>query len=127
MYGVERVGLASGLKSFGTTNWYTEGAKFIMQKQHPDGSWSRRRGDAGDGDGVCVVISGAGAEPGGVQQAAIQRAVECAAAGQRTSRRRGSARTLPEQSDELAGGEHEGGCGGVAGLADFADHGIQGA
>ncbi len=39
MYGVERVGLASGLKFFNQTNWYQEGALFLLQHQKDDGSW----------------------------------------------------------------------------------------
>jgi len=40
MYGVERVGLASGLKFLHTTNWYKEGAANIVARQGGDGSWN---------------------------------------------------------------------------------------
>ncbi len=39
MYGVERVGLASGRKFFGTTDWYREGAASLIQSQSGSGSW----------------------------------------------------------------------------------------
>ena len=40
MYGCERVGLASGLRYFGTTDWYQAGATAIINAQQPDGSTS---------------------------------------------------------------------------------------
>jgi hypothetical protein len=40
MYGVERVGLASGLKFFGTTNWYLEDAAYLVKHQKEDGTWA---------------------------------------------------------------------------------------
>ena len=39
MYGVERVGLASGRKFFGTVDWYREGAANFVKLQQGDGSW----------------------------------------------------------------------------------------
>jgi hypothetical protein len=41
LYGVERVGLASGFKFFGNHNWYPELARQVLQRQRPDGSWGR--------------------------------------------------------------------------------------
>jgi hypothetical protein len=39
LYGLERVGLASGFKYFGMHDWYGELAKQLVAKQHFDGSW----------------------------------------------------------------------------------------
>lgn len=39
LYGVERVGLASGFKFFGKHNWYPELARQILRRQSPNGSW----------------------------------------------------------------------------------------
>ena len=39
LYGCERVGIATGLKYFGTKNWYAEGAGVILSRQKGDGSW----------------------------------------------------------------------------------------
>ena len=42
MYGVERIGIASGLKFFGTTDWYRTCAAEIMAHQQEEGSWDQR-------------------------------------------------------------------------------------
>jgi hypothetical protein len=39
MYSVERVGLSSGLKFFGTTDWYKQGAAGVIGHQAANGSW----------------------------------------------------------------------------------------
>lgn len=39
LYGVERVGVASGLKYFGEHNWWKESAQYILWSQRADGSW----------------------------------------------------------------------------------------
>ena len=40
MYGVERIGTASGRRYFGTKDWYQIGADFLVKHQNPDGSWA---------------------------------------------------------------------------------------
>ena len=39
LYGIERVGLASGFKYFGKHDWYRELAKETLARQQEDGSW----------------------------------------------------------------------------------------
>ena len=39
LYGLERVGLASGFKFFGNHNWYPEFASQVVRESRPDGSW----------------------------------------------------------------------------------------
>jgi len=45
LYGVERVGLASGFKFFGKHNWYPELAREVIARQSPDGGWGQQAGD----------------------------------------------------------------------------------
>ncbi len=40
MYGVERIGVASGHKYFGSVDWYKDGAQYLVSNQKPDGSWA---------------------------------------------------------------------------------------
>jgi hypothetical protein len=44
LYGLERAGVLYDAPTFGRHAWYTAGAKFLLQSQKPDGSWS----DGGD-------------------------------------------------------------------------------
>ncbi|MBI4579152.1 MAG: DUF4159 domain-containing protein [Planctomycetes bacterium] len=39
MYGLERVGILSGLRHIGEHDWYREGAAQLVARQHGDGSW----------------------------------------------------------------------------------------
>lgn len=40
MYGLERIGLASGRKYFGTIDWYSLGADLLVKGQSSDGAWN---------------------------------------------------------------------------------------
>ena len=39
LYGMERIGVASGRKYIGDLDWYAEGATYLLQRQRDDGSW----------------------------------------------------------------------------------------
>ena len=44
LYGIERIGAASGRRYFGGKDWFDLGAQYLLSKQHEDGSWSGDRG-----------------------------------------------------------------------------------
>jgi len=52
-YGIERVGVASGLKFFGTHEWYRELAEGLVKSQNADGSWTPNF-YAGQGNSVTI-------------------------------------------------------------------------
>lgn len=41
LYGMERCGMISGLRNFGSHDWYREGATSLVNTQTPDGTWSQ--------------------------------------------------------------------------------------
>ncbi len=45
MYGVERIGVASGRKYFGKTDWYAVGSDFLVKAQAKDGAWGGEDGN----------------------------------------------------------------------------------
>lgn len=52
LYAVERVGVAGGLKYFGTHDWYDKGANWLLKVQQADGSFSA------DGKGALANLQG---------------------------------------------------------------------
>ncbi|CAN5375131.1 DUF4159 domain-containing protein [soil metagenome] len=39
MYGIERIGVASGYKYFGSLDWYKEGSEYFVKRAKPTGGW----------------------------------------------------------------------------------------
>ncbi len=58
MYGVERVGLATGYKYFGKHDWYKQGAVELLRRQDADGSWTKGGGknSGGKQSRTCYAI-----------------------------------------------------------------------
>lgn len=52
-YGIERIGVASGRKYFGTIDWYQEGANTLVHNQGKDGGW---RGTWGEIPSTCFSL-----------------------------------------------------------------------
>ncbi len=57
MYGLERAGLASGFKYFGTHDWYRERAADLIAQQNSDGSWSATYGPVVDTSFAVLFLS----------------------------------------------------------------------
>jgi len=45
LYGLERVGMISGLRNFGPNDWYRKGAAFLVANQRGDGGWGNLQSD----------------------------------------------------------------------------------
>lgn len=53
LYGVERIGVASGMKYFGSLDWYQVGAKWLLARQNKQsGAWNTSQ-MSGSGGGFC--------------------------------------------------------------------------
>ncbi len=50
LYGVERIGVASGLKYFGDIDWFARGADILVKNQGGDGQWGGGNGGEGDSE-----------------------------------------------------------------------------
>jgi hypothetical protein len=57
-YGIERIGVASGYKYFGTTNWYQEGANSFVKSQSKVGSWESHGAIPGTSFGILFLVRG---------------------------------------------------------------------
>ncbi len=56
MYGFERVGLASGLSSFGRHNWYRDFVRTLVNNQNNNGSWGGGFWDADTVSGTAYAL-----------------------------------------------------------------------
>ncbi|MCY2925544.1 MAG: DUF4159 domain-containing protein, partial [Planctomycetota bacterium] len=63
LYGVERIGLASGYKYFGTTDWYRTGLKLLLKSQAADGSWAAGNGGPAVSTAQCMLFLIRGRRP----------------------------------------------------------------
>jgi hypothetical protein len=57
-YGIERIGVASGYKYFGTTDWFASIASRLISSQGPDGSWDGWGPIPGTSFGVLFLARG---------------------------------------------------------------------
>lgn len=58
MYGLERVGILSGLRFIGDHDWYREGAAQLIRQQRPDGRWESYSGIVDTAFGLLFLAKG---------------------------------------------------------------------
>ena len=58
LYGIERVGVASGYKYFGKHDWYAAGAETLVKTQAADGSWNSHGTIPGTAFGIFFLTRG---------------------------------------------------------------------
>jgi hypothetical protein len=58
LYGIERIGVASGYKYFGKHDWYQVGAETLVRGQKPDGSWESHGKVPGTSFGILFLVRG---------------------------------------------------------------------
>ena len=56
MYGMERIGAASGFKFFGSHDWYNQIAQRLVTTQHKDGSWPSPEAGSQPLDSTCFAL-----------------------------------------------------------------------
>jgi len=56
LYGVERVGHASGYKYFREKDWFKQGAAHLLKSQHEDGSWPGTGEGMSDARNTCFAL-----------------------------------------------------------------------
>ena len=61
-YGIERIGVSSGLKYFGPHNWYEVGAEMMVKSQSDQGSWANS-GSETIGTSFCLLFLSRGRAP----------------------------------------------------------------
>jgi hypothetical protein len=62
-YGIERVALAGGIKTFGKHDWYREGAALLLDGQMPDGSWKYNMASEVAGTSYALLFLSRGMAP----------------------------------------------------------------
>lgn len=62
-YGIERVGLASGLKYIGSVDWFRTIAAILLDDQRPDGSWESKGDPVPADTAFCVLFLVRGRPP----------------------------------------------------------------
>ncbi len=58
LYGIERIGVASGYKYFGTINWYENCANTLVRGQKANGSWESHGSIPGTAFGLLFLVRG---------------------------------------------------------------------
>jgi hypothetical protein len=56
LYGLERAGVLTLTRNFGTRDWYKEGVELILAQQEPDGKWYSAQGTSGPVVDTCFAI-----------------------------------------------------------------------
>ena len=77
LYGIERIGVASGLKYLGDLDWYEAGADWLLKRQAADGSWGGEEETA-----FALLFLSRGREPVFMNKLVYQQAAGPARPGQ---------------------------------------------
>jgi hypothetical protein len=63
LYAVERIGVAGGLKYFGTIDWYDKGASWLLGKQYAAGNWPSELGSSVVSTSLAMLFLSQGRAP----------------------------------------------------------------